>query len=154
MEEFTEGEGGLVGYGNEEAWVGTSVYVKNDLRGDKGVHGILRCCTTCIFNIWVANLDITKYRGAPTVVDLENQEQQNKTKYLQIFLEMRHEFTALIYLVYGITGEDVRATEKHLACLLAKNWHRNYSEMVGSIRSRISLTLVRLYNPPVQIKTG
>ena len=137
VEEFPDEAGGLVGYGNGEACVGTSSYVKNDSRGDKGVHGILRCCTTCIFDIWVADLDVAKYRRAPAMVVMAKNEQQNKTKYPGICLEMRREFTALFYLLYGIIGEYVRATEKHLACLLANKWHRNYSEMVGSIRSQM-----------------
>ena len=46
---------------------------------------------------------------------LAQQEQQRKTKYLERCLEMRHEFTALVYSVDGMTGEDVRVSEKQLA---------------------------------------
>ena len=46
---------------------------------------------------------------------LEHQEQQKKTKYLERCLEMRREFTDLVYLVDGMLGEDVRVSEKRLA---------------------------------------
>ena len=38
--------------------------------------------------------------------------------------------------------EDARAEEKCLACLLAKKWHRYYSEMVQFVSSWMSLEVV------------
>ena len=42
-----------------------------------------------------------------------------------------------------MASKEARAAEKRLAGLLAKKWHRPYSEMVGYVKNRMSLAVVR-----------
>ena len=59
------------------------------------MNGFLRRGKSCIFDIEVTDLDVAKYCGSLAVVVLANQDRQKKTNYLEICLEMRHDFTAL-----------------------------------------------------------
>ena len=79
------------------------------------MHNFWRRGTACIFDIWVEDSDATKYCRVPYLAVLAQQEQQKKTKYLERCLKMRHDFTDLAYLVGGMTGEDVKVSEKRLA---------------------------------------
>ena len=56
---------------------------------------------------------------------------------------MRQELTPLIYTVGGMAGRDARSEVKRLVKLLAEKWQREYSEMAGFIRARMSLAVVR-----------
>ena len=71
--------------------------------------------TACIFDIQVADSDATKYCRSPALSVLAQQKKQKKTNYLERCLEMRRDFTELVYLVDGMTGEDMRVLEKQLA---------------------------------------
>ena len=89
------------------------------------------------------DLNADNYCGDPTMAMMENREQKKKTEYLEHCLKIQCDFTALVYLVYGIVGEDVRDLEKRPTCLLAKKCHMEYYEMVGLVQSRMSLAMVR-----------
>ena len=109
-EDLEEGLGWLflVGYG--EAQVGTPADVENDAPGEKDMHNLWRRGTACIFDIRVADSDATKYCRYLALAVLAQQEQQRKTKYLERCLEIRSDFAALVYLVDGMTVEDVRVS--------------------------------------------
>ena len=63
----------------------------------------------------VADSDAIKYCRAPALVVLTQQEQQKKTSYLDRCLDMRRDFTDLVYTLDGMMGEDVRVSKKWLA---------------------------------------
>ena len=109
-EEMEKGSGWLVFVGYGEVQVGTPSDVENDAPGEKYMHNFWICGTACIFDIWVADLDATKYCRAPALAVLAHQEQKKKTKYLERCLEIRSDFAALVYLVDGMTVEDVRVS--------------------------------------------
>ena len=46
---------------------------------------------------------------------LAQQEQKKKTKYLERCFEMRRDFNTLVYLVDGMTVDNVRVAKKRLA---------------------------------------
>jgi hypothetical protein len=48
----------------------------------------------------------------------------------------------LVFLVDGLQGPEATATSKCLASKLSKKWGRSHSEVVGHVRSRISIALV------------
>ena len=52
---------------------------------------------------------------------------------------MRQDFTFLLYLVYRMVGDDVRAEEKSLKSHISNKWQRGYLEIVGFIWLLISL---------------
>ncbi len=65
-----------------------------------------------------------------------------KDKYLQNCLEMRKDFTPMVYSVYGIASHEARNVEKRLATHLAGKWNREYSQMVYYVRVRMVITVV------------
>ena len=95
--------------------MGTPADVENDAPGEQYMHNFWCRGTACIFDIRAADSDSTKYCRYPSLAVLVQQEQQKKIKYIERSLEMRRDFTALIYLVDGMTGEDVMLSEKRLA---------------------------------------
>ncbi|MEJ2330924.1 MAG: hypothetical protein P8Z33_13945, partial [Gammaproteobacteria bacterium] len=114
-----------------------------DARGDKGVEGFWAHRTTCIFDIRITNTESRRHRGASPASILAKEERQKKDKYLDTCLEHCRHFTPLIYSVDGMAGLETQAAEKRLASLLARKWTRAYSEMVGFVRARLALAVVR-----------
>ena len=49
----------------------------------------------------------------------------------------------MVYSVDGMACKEARAYEKRVASLLATKWDRRYSEMVGFVRGRMSLAVIR-----------
>ena len=66
-----------------------------------------------------------------------------KKKYEAACHERRRDFTPLVYSVDGVPCEEARSAERRLAGLLAQKWERNYSEMCGYVRTRLSLSIIR-----------
>ncbi|KAL7524872.1 hypothetical protein ACHAXR_000752, partial [Thalassiosira sp. AJA248-18] len=66
-----------------------------------------------------------------------------KSKYLDVCHELRKDFTPLVYSVDGIAGREAKGAEKRLATLLANRWRRPYSQMVGYVKVRMAIAVVR-----------
>ena len=66
-----------------------------------------------------------------------------KEKYNELCLARRRHFTPLVFSVDGLQGEETKAACCKLSRLLASKWKRDYSEVCGFVRSRLSLALVR-----------
>ena len=43
----------------------------------------------------------------------------------------------------GLAGPETQAAEKRMASFLARKWKRPYSKMVGFVRARMALAVVR-----------
>ena len=76
---------------------------------------------------------------------LAKAEKEKKELYLQACLERRRTFTPMVYSADRITGEEALAAQKILAALLSYKLKREYSEVCGFVRARMSLAIVR-YN--------
>ena len=63
--------------------------------------------------------------------------------YLQYCLERIRTFTPKVYSADGIPGAESLAAQKRLAALLSYKLKREYSEMYGFVRARMSLAIVR-----------
>jgi hypothetical protein len=74
---------------------------------------------------------------------LKQAEEEKKSKHLEACQERRRHFTPLVYSVDGMAGSETKAAEKRLAALLACKWKRDYSEMVGYVRARMAMSIVR-----------
>jgi hypothetical protein len=48
-----------------------------------------------------------------------------------------------VYSVDGMSGHETRQAERHVASRLSGKWRREYSEMVGCVRVRMALAVVR-----------
>jgi hypothetical protein len=69
-------------------------------------------------------------------------KKEKKDKYLWTCLEMRKDFTPMVYLVDGIAGRKARNAERRLATHLASKWKRGYSQMVYYVRVRMAIAAV------------
>ena len=49
----------------------------------------------------------------------------------------------LAYSVDGMAGVEARAFEKRIASLLAVKWRREYSELLGFVRAKMAMVVVR-----------
>ena len=58
---------------------------------------------------------------------------------------MRRDLKPLIYTVDGLAGRDAKTAEKRLSKISAEKWQRKLSKMVGFVRARMPLAVVRLY---------
>ena len=76
---------------------------------------------------------------------LAKAEKEKKDLYLQACLERRLNFTPIVYSVDRKPGAEALAAQKRLAALLSYKLKREYFEMCGFVRTRMSLAIVR-YN--------
>jgi len=112
-------------------------------RGDASCHGFWARGRTTIFDMRITDTDARSYRKKEFAKVLEQHEKEKKDKYLQNCLEMRKDFTPMIYSVDGIAGREARNAEKRLATHLASKWKREYSQMVYYVRVRMAIAVVR-----------
>ena len=73
---------------------------------------------------------------------LANAEKENNDLYLQACLESRRAFTPMVYSTEGIPVAEALAAQKMLAALLSYKLKREYLEMCGFVRARMSLAIV------------
>jgi hypothetical protein len=69
--------------------------------------------------------------------------QEKKNQYLCLCLEMRKDFTPLVYSVDGIAGREAKNAEKHLAYHLSEKSHKPLPQMVYYVQFRMSIAVVR-----------
>jgi hypothetical protein len=74
---------------------------------------------------------------------LRRHEKEKKTKHLAACVARCRHFTPIVFSVDGLQGPEATAASKCLASKLSKKWGRSHSEVVGCVRSRISIALVR-----------
>jgi hypothetical protein len=113
-------------------------------RGDVEVYGLWKKGEGCVLDIQVTDTDAKSYASSSSEKVLERAAKAKKAKYLDACLERRRSFTPLVYSVDGMACKEARAWEKRVASLIASKMDRSYSEMVGFVRARMSLAIVRM----------
>ena len=113
------------------------------LRGDVAAHGFWSRGSTAIFDVRVTDTDATSNRNTEPAKVLRRQEKAKKDKYGDACKEAHMHFTPLVFSVDGLEGGEAKAARKRLASRLASKWNRNYAQVCGFVRSRLSFTLVR-----------
>ena len=83
-------------------------------RGDAGAHGFWQRGRMAIFDIRITDTEARSARGRDFTKVLAAQEKEKKDKYLSSCLQMRKDFTPLVYSVDGIAGHEARNAEKRL----------------------------------------
>jgi hypothetical protein len=74
---------------------------------------------------------------------LDQHEKEMKDKYLQNCLEMRKDFTPMVYSVDDIAGHEAWNAEKRLATHLDGKLNREYSQMVYYyVKVRMAIAVV------------
>ena len=115
----------------------------DDARGDVKIHGLWEKGSDCILDIRITDTDARSYQSSSSRKVLERAAKEKKDKYLDACLERRRSFVPLVYSVDGMACKEAKAFEKRVASLLASKWDRRYSEMVGFVRGRMSLAVIR-----------
>ena len=110
---------------------------------DVSAHGFWKRGTTAMFDIRIVNLDVGSYLRMTPEKARANAEKEKKDLYLQACLERRSTFTPTVYSADVIPGAEALAAQKRLAALLSYKLKREYSEMFGFLRARMSLAIVR-----------
>ena len=114
-----------------------------ELRGDLAVYGFWSSGQTAIFDVRITDTDQPSNRKSAASKVLLRHEKEKKDKYGALCIARRRTFTPLVFSIDGLLGKEATAASKRLATSLASKWKRSYSEVCGSIRSRISIALVR-----------
>ena len=118
------------------------VVVPAELRVDVSAHGFWKRGTNTMFDIRIVNLDAGSYLRMTPEKALAKAEKEKKDLYLQACLERRRTFTPMVYYADGILGAEALAAQKRLAALLSYKLKREYSEMCGFVRAKMSLAIV------------
>ena len=114
----------------------------DEARGDVAIHGLWKRGETCILDIRVTDTDCRSYSSSSSAKVLEKATREKKAKYLDACIQRRRSFTPLVYSVDGMACKEALAFEKRVASLLASKLDRRYSEMVGYVHSRMSLSII------------
>ena len=119
------------------------VVVPADSRADVSAHGFWKRGTTAMFDIRIFNFNAGSYLRMMPEKALEKANKEKKYLYLQACLERRRTSTPMVYSPDGIPGAEALAAQKRLVELLRYKLKREYSEMCGFVRARMSLAIVR-----------
>jgi len=112
-------------------------------RGDVAAHSFWTRGMTTIFDIRITDTDARLFRNKDPSKVLGQQAKAKKDKYLETCLQSRRHFTPLVFSMDGLREKETVAAGKRLSRLLAEKWKRPYSQVVGMVRSRLSIALVR-----------
>jgi hypothetical protein len=112
-------------------------------RGDASAHGFWQRGRTAIFDVRITDTQSRSYRNKDYQKVLAQQEKEKKNQYLRPCLEMRKDFTPLVYSVDGIAGREAKNAEKRLAYHLSEKWHKQLPQMVYYVRIRMAIAVVR-----------
>jgi hypothetical protein len=111
--------------------------------GDASAHGFWQRGRTAIFDVRITDTQSRSYRNKDYQKVLAQQEKEKKNQYLCPCLEMRKDFTPLVYSVDGIAGREAKNAEKRHAYHLSKKWHKHLPQMVYYVRIRMANAVVR-----------
>jgi len=116
--------------------------------GDEACVDVLVCGlwdkgSACVLDIRITDTDARSYQNISSAKVLERAAKVKKDEYLDACLDRRRSFMPIVYLVDGMACKEARAFDKQVAPLLAAKWDRRYSKMVGFVRGRMSLAIIR-----------
>ena len=111
--------------------------------GDVLVHGLWETGSSCVLNICITDTDAPSYSDKTSKKVLETHAKRKKDKYLQACLDRRRSFTPLVYSVDGMACKEARVFEKRIASFLSDKWNCTYSELVGYVRGRMAMSILR-----------
>ena len=115
----------------------------DESHGDVSVNGFWKWGTSDLSDMRIVNLDAGSYLFQTSAKALETAEKEKKDKYLHPCIECRSSFTQMVYSANGITGTEAVEAHRSLASLISNKQKREYLEMCGFVRARISLAIVR-----------
>jgi hypothetical protein len=111
-------------------------------RGDVSFYRFWERGRTTIFDMRITDTDSRSYWKKEFGKVLEQHKKEKKDKYLWTCLEIRKDFTTMVFLVDGIAGCEARNAKRRLATHLASKWNQGYSQMVYYVRVRMAIAVV------------
>jgi hypothetical protein len=112
-------------------------------RGDVSARGFWQRGRTAIIDVRITDTQSRSYRNKDYQKVLAQQEKDKKNQYLRPCLEMRKDFTPLVYSIDGSAGREAKNVEKRLTYHLLEKWHKQLPQMVYYVRIRMAIAVVR-----------
>ncbi|KAL1448457.1 hypothetical protein WDU94_000540, partial [Cyamophila willieti] len=113
------------------------------LRGDLAVRGPWEAQREALFDIRVIDTDAPSYASRSVKSVISGAEEEKKRKY-NTACEARHAtFTPLVTSVDGVLGEQFQSFVNVLSERLAERWRRPIMAVLGWLRARIGVAVVR-----------
>ena len=110
---------------------------------DISVRGLYESQVEASLDIRVTDTDAESFKLKSVLQVLKLHETEKKRKYKKAFEERRWHFTPFVCSVDGALGREAVGFLKRLAQKLAVKWHSAYSVVMGFVRARLSLAIVR-----------
>ncbi len=108
-------------------------------RGDASAHGFWQRGRTAIFDVRITDTQSRSYQNKDYQKVLAQQKKEKKNQYLHPCLEMRKDFTPLVYSVNGIAWREAKNAEKRLTYHLSEKWHKQLPQMVYYVWIRMAI---------------
>lgn len=113
------------------------------LRADLSCRGVWDAQREALFDIRVVDTDAPSYISRPVASVLKSAEDEKKRKYA-IACEIQHAtFTPLVTSVDGVFAPQMSSFIKHMGEAIADRWNRSLSTVLGWLRARISVAIIR-----------
>lgn len=113
------------------------------LRGDLSCRGVWDAQKEALFDIRVVDTDAPSYISRPVTSVLKSAEDEKIRKYSND-CELRHAtFTPLVTSVDGVFAPQMSTFIKHLGAAIADRWNKSFSVVMGWLRSRIIIAIIR-----------
>ena len=115
----------------------------NGLRADLSIRGLYEKQTEALLDIRVTDTDAESYKHKSLEQVLKQQETEKKRKYKKACEERRCHFTPFVASTDGALGWEAQSFIRRLGRELAIKWHRDYSQVIGLVRTRLSFAILR-----------
>ena len=92
---------------------------------------------------WHRRSDAESYKHKSLEQVLKQQETEKKRIYKKACEERRCHFTPFVASTDGALGWEARSFIRRLGRELAIKWHRDYSQVIGLVRTRLSFAILR-----------
>ena len=119
------------------------MYCENGLRVDWGVRGFWQPQRQAVFDVCILNADSSSISHLSTEAIFESRRTLKKRTYSEIAETRRASFTPFIATCDAILDREAEGYLKRLAILLSEKWDCPYSRMIGWVRARIQICILR-----------
>ena len=116
---------------------------ENGLRADWGVRGFWQPQRQAVFDVCILNADSSSISHLSTEAIFESRRTLKKRTYSEIAETRRASFTPFIATCDAILDREAEGYLKRLAILLSEKWDCPYSRMIGWVRARIQICILR-----------
>ena len=113
------------------------------LIADLSIRGVWLPQAEALFDTRVVDTDARSYTSRSPMDVLTSAEREKRNKYTAACEERRAIFTPLCVSVDGMMGKDAARFLRRLADRLSCKWEKNYSRVIGWIRTCMSFAILR-----------